>query len=147
MGLSLLRLLMVFDASVLMILGLAMIVIPGRMLDLFRFPGLPNDAHYIIAMWGCVLITLGIGYVLAAVDPLKNIIWVQVGIARGALEALVGLAYVATHVVTWSQVGFGIFIGAFVGLSYWTLYPVTQPNPQRRATDRKPLPAQGHPRS
>jgi hypothetical protein len=138
MGLSLLRCLMVFDASVLMILGLAMIAIPGRMLDIFRFPGLPNDAHYIIAMWGCVLITLGIGYVLAAVDPLKNIIWVQVGIARGALEALVGLAYVATKVVTWSQVGFGIFIGAFVGLSYWALYPPsTQSQAQPQAAPRR----------
>jgi hypothetical protein len=66
---------------------------------------------------------MGIGYTVAALDPIRHIVWVQVGIARGALECLLGLVYLARGLVTFSQAGLGIVLAACISLAYVALYP------------------------
>jgi len=78
---------------------------------------------YLIGLWGCVFATMAIGYAVAASNPLKHRIWVQMGIARGTLECALGLVYLSRGIVTFPQAGFGIIVAGLMALAYIALYP------------------------
>ena len=126
-----LRVLLVMDAAVLFLLGLLLIVAPRRVAWAFQFQNLPVGVDYIVTLWGCALATLAIGYLVAAQDPVRHAVWVQVGIARGALECVVGLVYLARGIVSFQQAGLGIILPGVLALAYLVLYP------------REALPAEG----
>jgi hypothetical protein len=128
-----LRVLLVMDAAVLFLLGVLLIFAPQQVAVAFRFENLPAGVHYIIGLWGCVLATLACGYVAAAEDPYRHVIWIQVGIARGALECLLGLVYLARGTVTFAQAGFGIVLAGLVAVAYVVLYPRAAPFPPEDA--------------
>src|SRR5207249_4676272 len=88
-----LRNLLLLDAALLLLLGAVLIVVPRHVEVAFGFPDLPQGISYILGLWGCLFITMGVGYVIAASDPLRHLVWVQVGIARGSLEFVLGLIY------------------------------------------------------
>jgi len=111
------------DAAVLFLLGALLIFAPAQVERAFHFKDLPPAAGYMIGLWGCVVATLGIGYAVAATDPLRHVVWVQVGIARGALECLLGIIYLARGVVTFQQAGFGIIVAGAMAVAYIVLYP------------------------
>jgi len=123
MKIKLLRYLLLLDAIVLVLLGALLIFAPGRVETAFHFQNLPDAVGYIIGMWGCVFATLGIGYAVAATDPIRHRAWVQVGIARGALECVLGLVYLAQGTVTFQQAGVGIILAGLMALAYIVLYP------------------------
>lgn len=123
MKLRLLRLLLLADAAILFVLGALFIGAPGKVKLAFNFQDLPDAVGYLIGLWGCVLATMSIGYAVAASNPLKHRVWVQVGIARGALECVLGLAYLARGIVTFPQAGFGIIVAGLMALAYLALYP------------------------
>ncbi len=123
MKLILLRYLLMIDAAVLFLLGALLICAPAKIEIAFHFNDLPAAVNYLIGLWGCVFVTLSGGYVIAATNPLRHIAWIQIAIARGVLECLLGLFYLAQGIVTWQQSAFGIFVAAFVSLAYSVLYP------------------------
>jgi hypothetical protein len=123
MKLTLLRYLLMLDAAVLFLLGALLIFVPRQVEVAFGFKDLPVAVSYLIGLWGCVFVTLGIGYVVAATQPLRHLVWVQVAIARGALECLLGFVYLARGVVTWQQAAFGIIAAALITVAYIVLYP------------------------
>lgn len=123
MKLSLLRYLFLVDAAVLTLLGALLIFAPKQLEVAFGFRDLPAAVSYLIGLWGCVLGTLAIGYVVAAANPVRHRVWAQVGIARGALECAVGLIYLARQTVSFQQAGFGIVIAAVMTVAYIALYP------------------------
>ncbi|HWX22834.1 MAG TPA: hypothetical protein VN578_23275 [Candidatus Binatia bacterium] len=123
MKFSLLRFLMMMDAAFLFLMGAVLIFAPRQVEIAFHFTDLPPAVSYLIGLWGCVFATMGIGYVVAATQPLRHLVWVQVGIARGALECLLGLVYLARGVVTWQQAAFGIIAAALITGAYLVLYP------------------------
>lgn len=123
MKLTLLRYLLALDAAVLFLLGVLLILAPKQVEFAFQFKDLPDGVSYIIGMWGCILATMAIGYYAAATDPLRHVAWVQVGIARGALELVLGAVYLARGVVTFPQAGFGILIAGLITIAYLVLYP------------------------
>jgi hypothetical protein len=129
-----LRVLLVMDAAVLFLLGVLLILAPQQVAVAFHFENLPAGVHYIIGLWGCVLATLACGYVAAAQDPHRHVAWVQVGIARGALECLLGVAYLARGTVTFAQAGFGIVLAGLVAAAYVILYPRAAPFPPETAS-------------
>jgi hypothetical protein len=123
MKLSPLRILLAMDAALLFLLGLLLILSPKQVELAFHFKDLPEGVNYIIGLWGCILLTMAIGYAVAAVDPIRHVVWVQVGIARGALECVLGLVYLRRGVVTWQQAGFGIVVAAIITTAYLVFYP------------------------
>lgn len=129
MKLSPIRYLLMLDAAVLFLLGALLIFAPGQVERAFHFQDLPPAVGYMIGLWGCVFATLGMGYVVAATDPLRHLVWVQVGIARGALECVLGLVYLARGIVTFQQAGFGIIVAALITSAYILCYPRPQPAP------------------
>src|SRR5438067_13664074 len=90
-----LRMLLVLDATVLFLLGALLIFLPRQVEAAFHFQNLPEGVSYLIGLWGCVFATLAIGYAVAATDPIRHAVWVQVAIARGTLEVILGVVYVA----------------------------------------------------
>ena len=120
---TLLRTLLIFDAVVLFLLGAVFIFAPGRSLSLFGFNSTPPGIAFILGVFGTVYATMGIGYVIAAQNPMRNVAWVQVAIARGAAESLFSLYCVLQGVVTSRQAGFSIVFPALIALGCLVLYP------------------------
>ena len=118
-----LRYLLMIDAAVLILLGALLIFAPAQVERAFHFKDLPPAVGYLIGLWGCVVATLGIGYVVAAMNPIRHVVWVQVGIARGLLECGLGVVYLARGIVTFQQAGFGIMVAALISTAYIVLYP------------------------
>lgn len=123
MKINLLRNVLMVDAAILFLLGALLIFMPTRVERAFHFSNLPEAVSYLIGLWGCVFATMGLGYVVAATNPLRHLVWVQVGIARGALEVILGLIYVARGVVSWRQAAFGVIAATIITLAYIALYP------------------------
>jgi hypothetical protein len=120
---SLLRNLLLLDAAILLLLGLLLVFVPKQAELAFGFKDLPAGVGYILGLWGCVLATMGLGYVVAATDPQRHVVWVQIGIARGALECVLGLVWLARGIVTFQQAGFGIVLAGLITLAYLVCYP------------------------
>ncbi len=118
-----LRMLLMADGTVLFLLGVLILMFPRQVLAAFHFTDLPEGVSYLIGLWGCALVTFGIGYAIAATDAARHLVWIQIGIARGLLEAVFGAWCVTRQLVTWEQAGFGIILAAFVALAYLVLYP------------------------
>ena len=118
-----LRVFLVLDAAILFWLGASFIAAPQPVAKLFGFVDMPPGVNYILGMWGCVLVTMAGGYAVTAANPIRNVAWIQVGIARGILEAIVGAAFAIRGVVTWNQAAFGIAAGTILALAYIALYP------------------------
>ena len=120
---KLLRYLLMLDSGVLFLLGVVLIVAPRQVESAFHFQDLPPAVSYMIGMWGCVFATMALGYALASTDPVRHVAWVEVGIARGALECIFGIVSLARGVVTFQQGGVGIILAALITLAYLVLYP------------------------
>jgi len=123
MKVSLLRYLFLIDAAVLALLGALLIFAPKQIEAIFGFRDLPPAVSYLIGLWGCALVTLAAGYVVAAGNPLKHGVWAQVGIARGLSECILGTFYWIQGVLTFQQAAFGIIAAAFISVAYLLLYP------------------------
>ncbi len=123
MKLLLLRGLLVLDAAVLFLLGAVLILAPGQVERAFHFKDLPPAVGYMIGMWGCAVATMGFGYLVAATNPLRHRVWIQVGIARGVLECALGLIYLSRGTVTFQQAGLGVIVAAMISIAYIALYP------------------------
>jgi len=118
-----LRMLMAMDGTVLALLGIAFLCCPSQIEAAFQFKDVPRAFNFLIGLWGCALLTLGIGYGVAAANPAPNRLWITIGILRGAMEALFGWWSLARGIVTWKQSGLTILLAAFMALAYLALYP------------------------
>ena len=119
----LLRFLLVIDAAVLFLLGALLVFAPAQVEQAFHFKDLPPAVSYLIGMWGCVVGTMGLGYLVAATNPLRHRVWINIGIVRGALECALGLVYLARGIVTFQQAGLGTLVAGLMALAYMALYP------------------------
>jgi hypothetical protein len=123
----LLRVLLMFDAVLLLLLGGVFMFMPGRMLVLFGFQNIPSGFAYVVGIFGAVYATMGIGYLLVAQNPLRNVAWVQVGILRGTAESLFSLFSMAQGLVTFRQAGFSLVVPGLLAVGYALLYPRPKP--------------------
>jgi hypothetical protein len=123
MRLLLLRGLLIADAAVLFLLGGLLIFEPVQVEKSFHFQDLPPAVAYLIGMWGCVMATMGFGYLVAATHPMRHRVWINIGIIRGALESVLGIFYLARGTVTFQQAGFGTLLAALMAVAYVVLYP------------------------
>jgi len=121
--LDLLRLLLAVDALVLFALGLVLLLVPSRALELFHFGTLPGGVHYLVSLLGAVFLSLAFGYGVAATNPLRHVVWVQMGILRGALELVLGAVSINRGLVTWEQARFGLAVAGLLVIAYVVFYP------------------------
>jgi hypothetical protein len=115
--------LLALDAAVLFLLGTLLLVLPRHVLFAFGFADLPIGVTYIVALFGCALLTMALGYWKASADPVRHLVWAQVAIARGALECAVGIVYLLRGIVTFRQAGVGIILAGLFAAAYLIFYP------------------------
>ena len=115
--------LLALDAAVLFLLGTLLLVLPRHVLFAFGFADLPIGVTYIVALFGCALLTMALGYWKASADPVRHLVWAQVGIARGALECAVGIVYLLRGIVSFRQAGVGIILAGLFAAAYLIFYP------------------------
>jgi hypothetical protein len=139
MKLLLLRGLLVFDAAVLFLLGGLLIFVPAQVERAFHFQDLPPAVAYLIGMWGCLMATMGFGYLVAATHPLRYRVWINIGIIRGGLEFALGIFYLARGTITFQQAGLGTLVAGLLALAYLGLYP-RQPRPVAAVPPSAPTP-------
>lgn len=118
-----LRALLVADAIALLLLGLVLLFRPQQVSHALGFHDLPASADYLVGILGCLFVTTGLGYIAATRDPLRHLIWIQIGIARGTLEVLLGLVYIKQGAVTWSQAAPGLAAATVIVAGYVIFYP------------------------
>ena len=123
MKLLLLRGLLVVDAAVLFLLGGLLIFAPTQVEQAFHFRDLPPAVAYLIGMWGCLMATMGFGYLVAATHPLRYRVWINIGIIRGTLECALGICYLARGIITFQQAGLGTLVAGLLAVAYVVLYP------------------------
>ena len=128
MKLFLLRALLVIDAAVLFLLGGLLILAPVQVEQAFHFQDLPPAVAYLLGMWGCLMATMGFGYLVAATHPLRYRVWINIGIIRGALECALGIFYLVRGTITFQQAGLGTLVAGLLAVAYVVLYP-RQPRP------------------
>ena len=128
MKLFLLRGLLVVDAAVLFLLGGMLIFAPVQVEQAFHFQDLPPAVAYLLGMWGCLMATMGFGYLVAATHPLRYRVWINIGIIRGALECALGIVYLVRGTITLQQAGLGTLVAGLLAVAYVVLYP-RQPRP------------------
>ena len=118
-----LRKLLLLDAVVLFVLGAFLIFLPESIEQAFHFDNLPGGVSYIVGLWGCASMAMSLGYLAAARNPIRHIVWVQLGMARGAAELTFGLVCICRGVVTFPQSAFGTVIAGLMALGYAVFYP------------------------
>jgi len=138
MKLFLLRILLLADAVVLLLLGALLIFAPAQVERAFHFQDLAPAVSYLIGLGGCALATLGFGYLRAVAHPLRHVVWIQVGVARGILECALGVVCLIRGTVTLQQAGLGTVVAGAIAVAYCALYP-------RKPRLIKPAATAGHP--
>jgi hypothetical protein len=123
-----LRMLMALDGTVLAFLGVAFLCCPEQIEAAFHFKDVSPAVNFLVGLWGCALLSLGVGYFFAATNPVEHRLWVAIGALRGGLEAVFGWWCLAHGIVIWKQSGLTILLAAFMAVAYLALYP-------RRAKD------------
>ncbi len=114
---------MALDALVLVLLGAVFMALPVKVGNAFGFAEFPGTACYLVAMWGCALLSLGVGYAMGAGDPVRNVAWVQAGIVRGVFECGLGFIMASRHMVTWHHSALGTGVAGVIAAGYLVLYP------------------------
>jgi hypothetical protein len=124
----LLRGLLLVDSAILFLLGGLLVFAPVRVEQAFHFQDLPEAVAYLIGMWGCLMATMGFGYLVAATHPLRYRVWINIGIIRGAVECALGIFYLVRGTITFQQAGLGTLVAGLLAVAYIMLYP-RQPRP------------------
>jgi hypothetical protein len=68
-------------------------------------------------------IIAGVFVVIAARDPLKHILWLQLAMVWSFLDLLATLYILLRGVVTFSQAGFVVIINVILLVAFLALYP------------------------
>lgn len=123
MKLFLLRGLLLVDSTILFLLGGLLVFAPVRVEQAFHFQDLPAAVAYLIGMWGCLMATMGFGYLVAATHPIRYRVWINIGVIRGAVECALGIVYLARGIITFQQAGLGTLVAGLLALAYIVLYP------------------------
>ena len=118
-----LRMLMALDGTVLTVLGIAFLFCPNQIEEAFHFKDVSPSVNFLVGLWGCALLSLGVGYFVAAVNPVEHRLWAAIGAFRGGLEALFGWWCLSRGIVIWKQSGLTILLAGVMALAYLALYP------------------------
>ncbi len=120
---------MIVWAAVGILFGLGFVFAPEQLCSMFGFEKAPTYVPYFLAFIGISYIVAGVFVIIAARNPLKHIMWVQLAIAWSLLDALSALYFIIRGNVNFSQAGMVpiidvVFVVAFLALYPWRKAPV-----------------------
>ena len=118
-----LRVVMIIWAAIAILLGLVYIFMPTQFADMVGFEHGPISTLYLLGMLGVTFIAIGTFLIIAARDPLKNILWVKFAIAWAILAVAIEAYSIGRGFVSFAQVGTGLIIDAIFAVALLALYP------------------------
>jgi len=118
-----LKVVMIVWAALGILLGLAYIFAPEQLGAMSGYAPGPAYVLYFLAMLGICYIVGSAFIIIAAQDPLRNILWVQFAIAGAILAVIIEVYSLLRGFVTFEQVGTGIIVDAVFAVALLALYP------------------------
>jgi energy-converting hydrogenase Eha subunit C len=120
---------MIVWAVVGILFGLGFVFAPDQLCSMFGFERGPAYVPYFLALVGIAYIVAGAFVIIAARDPLRHIMWVQLAMVWSLLDAIAALYFIIRGNVNFSQAGMVpiidvIFVVAFLALYPWRKAPV-----------------------
>ncbi|MFH1381360.1 MAG: hypothetical protein ABIH70_00505 [Chloroflexota bacterium] len=108
------------------LLGLASILAPYTVGQMFGLGEIESYVPYLMAMFGGALIAVSVGFIFAGLDPLRNIPLVKLAILWSLLGVVTQLYSVIQGAVDFSQAGTGIIMDAVFAALFLAFYPYRQ---------------------
>ena len=118
-----LKVVMIVYAVIGILFGLAFIIIPDQMSDWFNVAVFVDFPKYILTLLAAQFLVMSVFLIIAARDPIKNILWVKFAIAHALVDALVALYALIRGYGDFSQVGLALIIHAVFAILLLVCYP------------------------
>jgi hypothetical protein len=118
-----LKVTMIVYAIVGILFGLAFIIIPDQMSDWFNVAVFTDFPKYILTLLAAQFLVVSAFLIMAARDPIRNILWVKLAIAHGIVDALVAAYALIRDYGDFSQIGAALIIHAVFAILLLVFYP------------------------
>ena len=118
-----LKIAMIAWAVIGILFGLGFLLAPNQLVAGFGVSLAPSYVQYFLTLLGNVYTVSGIFVILAARDPLKQILWLQFAIASSLLDMIAALVFIVRGNLTFSQVGITFILNIFLVVAFLFLYP------------------------
>jgi hypothetical protein len=132
-----LKIAMIVYAVAGLIVGLAEIFIPSEFASWFGLEEGSAAANANAVEIGFAFVALGVFLIIAARDPIKNILWVKYAIAFAALMLVNEIYSIIVGYVDFGQVVSGIAIHGVFAIAFLILYPWRQAKTKNELADQK----------
>ncbi len=103
--------------------ALGFILFPNQLLALFGVSPVPSYVLFFLVLLGNAYILAGIFVILAARDPLKHILWVQLAMAWAVLDLIASLVFIIRGNLTFLQAGNAVVVDMIMLVAFLIFYP------------------------
>ncbi|HEX8873661.1 MAG TPA: hypothetical protein VF780_03460 [Nitrosospira sp.] len=103
--------------------ALVFILFPNQLLGMFGVSPVPNYVQFFMVLLGNAYILSGIFVILAARDPLKHILWVQLAMAWAVLDLVASLVFIIRGNLTFLQAGNAVIVDIIILAAFLIFYP------------------------
>jgi hypothetical protein len=118
-----LKVVMIVYAIIGILFGLAFIMIPDQMSDWFNVATVTGFPKYILTLLATTFIVVSVFLIMAARDPIRNILWVKFAIAHAIVDALVVVYAMIRDYGDFSQIGVALIIHVVFAILLLIYYP------------------------
>ncbi len=103
--------------------ALGFILFPNQVLAVFGVGLAPSYVQFFLVLLGNAYIVSGIFVILAARDPLKHILWVQLAMAWALLDLIASLVFIIRSRLTFIQAGNAVIVDIIFLAALLIFYP------------------------
>ena len=103
--------------------GLAYIIIPDQVAELYGFGQIADYVKWLMAFGGAIFIAAGVWVVVAGRDPLRHINWIKFEITKSILVPVVTGYSIIQGYVRFGQVGAILILFAVFAVALLAFYP------------------------
>lgn len=118
-----LRIAMIVWAAIGILYGLVFLFVPETLYARLGLENSPASVPFFLAELGIACIVPSVFFILAARDPLKNILWVQWAIAWSILDLACNLFYLIRGNINFGLAGPGMILDIVFVVAFLVLYP------------------------
>ena len=118
-----LKVVMIIWSMIVILFGLGFLFAPGKFCSMSGFENPAPYVPFFLALLGMGYIVVGFFVIVAARNPLKHIMWVQMAIVWTPLDAVVALFYIVKGNVSFSQAGAAPILHGILTVALLIFYP------------------------
>jgi hypothetical protein len=118
-----LKIAMIVWAVIGILYSLMFLFIPETLYPRLGLENAPASVPFFLAMLGNAYLVPSVFVILAARDPLKHILWVQLAIAWSILDLVAQLFYLIRGNINFGQAGPGMILDIVFVVAFLVLYP------------------------